>query len=76
MTQQDTPNKKSFKKVSKAAPCKACEAHVKEIESLKKQLLDKHEITKRAQSDYLRLKMDMDTYIQRTEGAKQEMKVE
>ncbi|MDP2669444.1 MAG: nucleotide exchange factor GrpE [bacterium] len=49
---------------------------MKEIDSLRKQLADKEEITKRAQSDYLRLKLDMDTYIQRTEGAKQEMKIE
>ena len=33
-------------------------------------------IAKRAQSDYIRLKMDMDGYVNRTEAAQKEMKIE
>lgn len=47
-----------------------------EVQGLTKQLTDKEEIAKRAQSDYIRLKMDMDSYVNRTEAAKQEMKLE
>lgn len=47
-----------------------------EIAGLTKQLADKEEIAKRAQSDYIRLKMDMDSYVMRTETAQKEMKVQ
>lgn len=47
-----------------------------EIAWLTKQLADKEEIAKRAQSDYIRLKMDMDGYVSRTEAAQKEMKIE
>jgi molecular chaperone GrpE (heat shock protein) len=47
-----------------------------EIAGLTKQLADKEEIAKRAQSDYIRLKMDMDSYISRTESAQKEMKLQ
>ena len=47
-----------------------------EIVGLTKQLADKEEIAKRAQSDYIRLKMDMDSYVSRTEAAQKEMKVQ
>jgi len=39
---------------------------IKENESLQRKLDDAEQITKRAQSDYLRLKMDMDALITRT----------
>ena len=47
-----------------------------EIAGLTKQLTDKEEIAKRAQSDYIRLKMDMDSYVTRTESAQKDMKVQ
>jgi len=47
-----------------------------EIVWLTKQLTEKEEITKRAQSDYIRLKMDMDSYVIRTESAQKESKVQ
>jgi molecular chaperone GrpE (heat shock protein) len=47
-----------------------------EIAGLTKQLADKEEIAKRAQSDYIRLKMDMDSYVTRTEAAQKDMKVQ
>ena len=37
------------------------------IASLEKKLAEQEEITKRAQSDYFRLKMDMDGYIKRAD---------
>lgn len=47
-----------------------------QIAGLQKQLADKEEIAKRAQSDYIRLKMDMDSYVSRTESAQKEIKIE
>lgn len=47
-----------------------------EIVGLTKQLTEKEEIAKRAQSDYIRLKMDMDSFVTRTESAQKEMKLE
>jgi Tfp pilus assembly protein PilN len=47
-----------------------------EIAGLTRQIADKEEIAKRAQSDYIRLKMDMDGYVSRTEAAQKEMKIE
>ncbi len=47
-----------------------------EIAWLTKQLSEKEEIAKRAQSDYIRLKMDMDSYVSRTESAQKEMKIQ
>jgi molecular chaperone GrpE (heat shock protein) len=47
-----------------------------EIAWLTRQITDKEEIAKRAQSDYIRLKMDMDGYVSRTEAAQKEMKIE
>jgi len=46
------------------------------IEQLEKQVTEQEEITKRAQSDYIRLKMDMDALISRTEDQKKNLKVE
>lgn len=47
-----------------------------EIAGLTKQLSEKEEIAKRAQSDYIRLKMDMDSYVTRTEAAQKDMKIQ
>jgi molecular chaperone GrpE (heat shock protein) len=40
------------------------------VEKLKKQLTEQEEITRRAQSDYLRTKMEFDGYVKRTDEAK------
>lgn len=46
------------------------------FEEVQKKLTEQEEITKRAQSDYFRLKMDMDAYMTRAEQAKKESKVD
>lgn len=46
------------------------------IASLEKKLKEQEEITKRAQSDYFRLKVDMDSYMQRAEEAKKKEKID
>lgn len=43
------------------------------IHALEKQLSESQEIAKRAQSDYLRLKRDMDAHIERTQQAQRQM---
>lgn len=48
----------------------------KRIAQLEKQLAESQEITKRAQSDYLRLKRDMDALIERTNLANAQLKDE
>lgn len=47
-----------------------------EIETLQKKLTEQEEITKRAQSDYFRYKLDMDAYMARAEEAKQTAKID
>ena len=47
-----------------------------QIEQLEKKLTEQEEITKRAQSDYFRLKLDMDGYMARAEEAKKTEKVD
>lgn len=47
-----------------------------EIIQLTKEVKEKEDIAKRAQSDYMRLKLDMDAYVSRTESAKEDMKLE
>ncbi len=46
------------------------------ILKLEKQLAEQEEITKRAQSDYFRLKLDMDAYMKRAEDAKTQAKTD
>jgi len=46
------------------------------IASLEKKLAEQEEITKRAQSDYFRLKMDMDGYIKRADEWKKSEKID
>jgi len=41
-----------------------------ELESVKKQLTEQEEITRRAQSDYLRMKLEFDEYVKRSDAAK------
>lgn len=48
----------------------------KTIENLEKQCKEHEEIAKRAQSDYIRLKMDMDALITRTEEQKKMLTIE
>lgn len=48
----------------------------KRIAQLEKQLAESQEITKRAQSDYIRLKWDMDALIERTNNANKQLKDE
>lgn len=43
------------------------------IEKLQKELNEKEQIAKRAQADYVSLKLDMDSYIQRVEQQKKDM---
>lgn len=54
--------------------------HIAELETtvakLEKQITEKEEIMKRAQSDYMRTKIELDSYIQRTEANRQELKIQ
>jgi molecular chaperone GrpE len=64
------------KKEQKPTEDKALAALQVQIEQLEKQLTEQEEITKRAQSDYFRLKMDMDAYISRADAAKKTERVD
>lgn len=50
--------------------------HTQEIAQLTKKLQETEEIAKRAQSDYLRLKLDFDGYMQRNQEAQLSAKVD
>ena len=41
-----------------------------EVEAVKKQLTEQEEITRRAQSDYLRTKLEFDAYVKRSDAAR------
>ena len=48
----------------------------KQVATLEKKLKDQEEITQRAQSDYYRLKMEWDQYVNRTESMKAWLKID
>lgn len=75
MQKKDPAQKKTDPKSMQGSDDQISLLHA-EIAGLTRQLADKEEIAKRAQSDYIRLKMDMDAYVSRTESAKHEMKLE
>ncbi len=46
------------------------------IDELEKSLAEKEEVTKRAQSDYFRTKMEFDEYVKRSEQAKKNIEID
>ena len=68
---QQTNNKKNEKKQEENT-ANTIESLEKNITDLEKQLAEKDEIAKKAQFDYINLKMDFDGYQRRTESAQKD----
>ncbi len=76
MTKDTTTPEEATTPIDETTPTAANENDelLQRIQTLEKQLAESQEITKRAQSDYLRLKWDMDALIERTNLANAQLK--
>lgn len=77
MTQDTTTPEEATTPIDETPPTTHSNEHeelLQRIQLLEKQLGESQEITKRAQSDYLRLKWDMDALIERTQTANAQLK--
>lgn len=76
MTQDTTTPEEATTPIDETTPTTSNENEelLQRIQTLEKQLAESQEITKRAQSDYLRLKWDMDALIERTNLANAQLK--